>query len=578
MTATSGTQPPTAVPAVAASGLAGAWSNTRARVAVLSGRIVFAWRRSIQMRVVGSTLLLSLVVLVLLGQLLVDRIRDGLLEAKTEVSVAEARTGLQAASRRLAESGPRSQPVDPALLTDLTDEAERRGNSNQYDVVLFESGPGAADLPAVTAVRASSGIDPASVPQNLIAEVSRRNQVFYRYTTLRYGESTGAPSVAGIVVGSQISGSGPSYQLYYLFPLDQEQRTLGLVRGTVTTTGALLVLLLGAIAYVVTRQVVTPVRMAARIAERIAAGQLDERMRVSGEDDLARLATSFNRMAGNLQQQIRQLEDLSRVQRRFVSDVSHELRTPLTTVRMAADVLHEARQTFHPHVARSAELLQNQLDRFEELLTDLLEISRFDAGAALLDAEPADLREIAAKVIEHAEPLADRRGSTLRLVGPRQPCVAEVDQRRIERVLRNLVVNAIEHGDGHEIVVKLATNHEAVAVAVRDYGVGLKPGEASLVFNRFWRADPARARTSGGTGLGLSIALEDAHLHGGWLQAWGQPGRGSQFRLTVPRVAGADIERSPIPLEPEDARRPRQAAASLVELLSSGPGGVRNVD
>jgi two-component system sensor histidine kinase MtrB len=576
MTATSGTQSPTAVPAEAASGLAGAWSQIRARVAVLFRRIVFAWRRSIQTRVVGSTLLLSVVVLVLLGQLLVGRIRDGLLEAKTDVSVAEARTGLQAASRRLAESGSGSQPADPALLTDLTDEAERRGNSNQYDVVLFETGPGAAGQPVLTAVRASSGIDPTSVPADLIDEVSQRNQVFYRYTRLSY-ETSGVPNVAGIVVGSQISGSGPSYQLYYLFPLDQEQRTLGLVRGTVTTTGALLVLLLGAIAYMVTRQVVTPVRMAARIAERITAGQLDERMRVSGEDDLARLATSFNRMATNLQQQIRQLEDLSRVQRRFVSDVSHELRTPLTTVRMAADVLHEARPTFDPHVARSAELLQNQLDRFEALLTDLLEISRFDAGAAVLEAEPTDLREIAAKVIEYAEPLADRRGSTLRLVGPRQPCVAEVDQRRIERVLRNLVANAIEHGDGGEIVVKLATNHEAVAVAVRDYGVGLKPGEASLVFNRFWRADPARARTSGGTGLGLSIALEDAHLHGGWLQAWGQPGRGSQFRLTVPRVAGADIERSPIPLEPEDARRPRQAPASLVQLLSSGPGG-RNVD
>jgi len=578
MTATSGTQPPTAAPAVAASGLAAALSATRARIAELSRQVLFAWRRSIQLRVVGSTLLLSLVVLILLGQLLVGQIRDGLLEAKTDISVAEARTGLQAASQRLAESGPVSQPADPALLTDLTDEAERRGNSNQYDVVLFETTSGSAGQPTMIPARASSGIDPASVPQDLIDEVSQRNQVFYRYTTVRYEAVRGAPGVAGIVVGSQISGGGPSYQLYYLFPLDQEQRTLGLVRGTVATTGALLVLLLGAIAYVVTRQVVTPVRMAARIAERIAAGQLDERMRVSGEDDLARLATSFNRMATNLQQQIRQLEDLSRVQRRFVSDVSHELRTPLTTVRMAADVLHEARQSFHPHVARSAELLQNQLDRFEALLTDLLEISRFDAGAALLDAEPADLREIAAKVIEYAEPLAELRGSALRLVGPRQPCVAEVDQRRIERVLRNLVANAIEHGEGRDILVKLATNHEAVAVAVRDYGVGLKPGEASLVFNRFWRADPARARTSGGTGLGLSIALEDAHLHGGWLQAWGQPGRGSQFRLTVPRVAGADIERSPIPLEPDDARRPRQAPASLVELLSSGPGGDRRAD
>jgi len=518
------------------------------------------------------------VVLALLGQLLVGQIKDGLLKAKTDTSVAEARTGLQAASQRLAESGPIGQPADRApLLTELTSEAERRGNSNQFDVVLFETRPGSGGDPAVIPARASSGIRPSSVPSDLIEEVSRRNEVFYRYTSLSYENSRAQPDVAGIVIGSQVGGGGPSYQLYYLFPLDQEQRTLGLVRGTVATTGVLLVLLLGAIAYVVTRQVVSPVRMAARIAKRIAAGQLDERMQVSGEDDLARLATSFNRMAAHLQQQIRQLEDLSRVQRRFVSDVSHELRTPLTTVRMAADVLYEARPTFHPHVGRSAELLQNQLDRFEELLTDLLEISRFDAGAALLDAEPTDLREVAIKVIEGAEPLAERRGSTLRLVDPRKPCVAEVDQRRIERVLRNLVVNAIEHGEGEEIVVRLATNEEAVAVAVRDYGVGLKPGEASLVFNRFWRADPARARTTGGTGLGLSIALEDAHLHGGWLQAWGQPGRGSQFRLTVPRIAGADIDRSPIPLEPEDARRSRPAA-SLVELLSSGSGGGRDAD
>src|SRR5438045_7651792 len=127
--------------------------------------------------------------------------------------------------------------------------------------------------------------------------------------------------------------------------------------------------------------------MARQVAERLAAGQLQERLRVTGEDDLARLATSFNQMATNLQRQIRQLEDLSRVQRRFVSDVSHELRTPLTTVRMAADVLHEARGEFDTATARSAELLQTQLDRFEALLSDLLEISRYDAGAAVLDAE-----------------------------------------------------------------------------------------------------------------------------------------------------------------------------------------------
>jgi two-component system, OmpR family, sensor histidine kinase MtrB len=123
------------------------------------------------------------------------------------------------------------------------------------------------------------------------------------------------------------------------------------------------------------------------------------------------------------------------------------------------------------------------------------------------------------------------------------------------------VVNAIEHGEGRPIDVRLAADDQAVAIAVRDRGVGLRPGEGALVFNRFWRADPARARTTGGSGLGLSIALEDVHLHGGWLQAWGEPGTGSQFRVTLPRLQGAELERSPIPLEPLDFIRAQPVAA-----------------
>lgn len=132
-------------------------------------------------------------------------------------------------------------------------------------------------------------------------------------------------------------------------------------------------------------------------------------MKVTGEDDIARLGEAFNKMAQNLQLKIQQLEELSRMQRRFVSDVSHELRTPLTTVRMAADVIHEARVDFDPITARSAELLGDQLDRFESLLSDLLEISRFDAGAAALDAEPIDLRQVVRRVIGGAEPSPNAR-------------------------------------------------------------------------------------------------------------------------------------------------------------------------
>lgn len=278
---------------------------------------------------------------------------------------------------------------------------------------------------------------------------------------------------------------------------------------------------------------------------------------VRGEDDIARLAYSFNQMATNLQRQIRQLEELSWVQRRFVSDVSHELRTPLTTVRMASDVLHDARDGFDPTTARSAELLQAELDRFENLLVDLLEISRFDAGAARLATEDVNLVDVVERVVAAAQPLADQRGVRVVIEQPDHEVRAEVDVRRIERIVRNLVTNAIDHAQADDpteaVIVRLASDAEAAAITVRDHGVGLAPGEAAMVFNRFWRSDPARARTSGGTGLGLAIAQEDAHLHGGWLQAWGRTGQGAQFRLTVPRHAGATLRNSPLSLVPEDA-------------------------
>ncbi len=319
------------------------------------------------------------------------------------------------------------------------------------------------------------------------------------------------------------------------------------------TAAALLLVLVAGLTWLVTRQVVTPIRMARRVAERLAAGQLQQRLRVSGEDDLARLATSFNQMATSLQRQIRQLEELSRVQRRFVSDVSHELRTPLTTVRMAGDVLHDAREEFDPTTARAAELLQTELDRFETLLVDLLEISRFDAGAAVLDTEDVNLVDVAHRVADTTKALADQRGTRLVVKAPQHPCLAEADVRRVERIVRNLVTNAIDHAETGDIVIHVAADDHAAAIAVRDYGVGLASGESAMVFNRFWRADPARARTTGGTGLGLSISLEDTHLHGGWLQAWGRPGEGAQFRLTLPRRAGGVLRQSPLPLVPTDA-------------------------
>lgn len=528
------------------------------RILAFWRRALTFWRRSIQARVVASTVVLSAVVVSGVGWLSLQQIQQGLLDHRVDVVLGEVDAEIGDAEDRLAAASG-TEVNSGRQQRDLVDPIIERGASRGYSVVL--AGPEGEDVPlADGGGEYTSGLDLASVPSTLEDHFDAVNRpTAWTYTEIRFRDTEATSSVPGVIVGSQIvlPADGKTYTLYFLFPLTEEDETLGLVTRALATAGALLLVLVAGVTWLVTRQVVTPIRMARRVAERLAAGRLQERLEVVGEDDIARLAYSFNQMATNLQRQIRQLEELSWVQRRFVSDVSHELRTPLTTVRMASEVLHDARDRFDPLTARSAELLQEELDRFESLLVDLLEISRFDAGAAALATEDVDLVALVERVVSAASPLAAQRGVRVIIDHVDAQARAEVDVRRIERIARNLVTNAIDHALADDpteaVLVRLASDDDAVAITVRDHGVGLAPGEAAMVFNRFWRSDPARTRTSGGTGLGLAIAQEDAHLHGGWLQAWGRPGQGAQFRLTVPRRAGATLRNSPLPLIPDDA-------------------------
>ena len=332
-------------------------------------RVTRRWRRSIQVRVVSSTLVVSAIVVALLGFVVLHQVKQGLLQAKLRSSIAEENLGVSNARAQLTtESGDRDvQAVLQQVVQTLS--PVQRGRDGGYEVVGVElvTTTGSRTSPAL-----NNGLAATSVPTELIDAVNAgAKQYYYTYSRMLYNDNFNAPE---LVIGSALPlPDNSTYQFYYLFSLEQQKQTLDLVWRTLLFSGIALVMLLAGIAWLVTRQVVTPVRMAARIAERLADGRLQERMKPKGEDDLARLAASFNKMADSLQKQIRRLEELSRIQRRFVSDVSHELRTPLTTVRMAADVLHEARADFDPASARSAELLQTQLDRFESLLGDLLE-------------------------------------------------------------------------------------------------------------------------------------------------------------------------------------------------------------
>ncbi|MGY1726646.1 MtrAB system histidine kinase MtrB [Geodermatophilus sp. SYSU D01062] len=525
--------------------------RARIRARRLAGRAVTAWRRSLHVRIGAITMVVAGTVVVIVSLVLFSQIRTQLLSVKQQAAIDQAQAGVvYARSEVVGIAAGDAASVRATLGRTVNGLLTRGGSAGDFDVVMVYRTGNAERPPAIS----RPGVYPA-LPDDLRAGVQGGGQ-YTQYALVPDDAGEPQPTLlVGVPVPGDVSSS-EAIELYYAFPLDQEQETLSLIRSTVAISGIALTLFVAGIGVLVTRLVVDPVRRAAGTAQRLAEGQLEERMAVRGEDDLARLATSFNAMADSLQRQITQLEGLSQLQQRFTSDVSHELRTPLTTVQMAADVLHESRGDFPPHVARSAELLHEELDRFERLLSDLLEISRYDAGAAVLDWAPTDLGALVGRVADGMSALAERHGCELRVTGPADPVIAEVDARRVERILRNLVGNAVEHGSGQPIEVTLAANRTAAAVTVRDHGVGLSSAEAAHVFDRFWRADPSRVRTVGGSGLGLSISLEDARLHGGWLQVWGQPGLGAQFRLTVPLVAGTDLTSSPLPLRPTIVRRP----------------------
>lgn len=497
------------------------------------------WTRSMLLRVVTSTLVVGLMAVVGLGAYVTTQIRDGLVDKRVERILSESASDV-AGTQATIDASTAETPGDLQQLIYDQFEALQLGAVGRELVFVRASGN------TSNVVLSPPGSDPALVPvvtADLKASIVPDGSQFWQFVSM---PRTGEPAV---VVGAPLTvRSAGAYELYFFYPLADEQVTLDLVQRVLALGSGVLVGLVLFMTWTVTLQAVRPVRAAARVASRLADGHLSERMRVRGNDEMATLATTFNDMASSLQRQITRMEDLSRLQRRFVSDVSHELRTPLTTIRMASDILHEHRKQFEPSVGRSAELLASQLDRFESLLSDLLEISRIDAGAAQLEFEDHDLAEVVRYQLEGLVPAAAEQGIELRLWVREGVNTVSMDVPRVGRIIRNILSNAIEHAQGQPIDVAVASSSRTVAVVVRDYGVGLSPAQTARVFDRFWRADPARARTMGGTGLGLSISREDAQLHDGALEAWGSPGKGASFRLMLPRGSGGLGVREPLPL------------------------------
>ncbi|WP_311257686.1 MtrAB system histidine kinase MtrB [Microbacterium sp. WCS2018Hpa-9] len=528
------------------------------------------WRSSLRFRTLTITLLLTSTAILITCVTMALVIQNDLFESRKAEALEDAARSVNQAQATLDAT---ALGDDPAALPELWDgvQEDLGRNSTAEGLAGFrmEVDP---DVPL-------NGFT-AGLSDNLISS-GLRNRVV-EFDDWQSWQSVplevGGREVPGIIVGQQlrVPEAGP-FEIYFAYDLADADNTLLFVQRTLWVAGIGLVAIVAAISFIVLRTVSTPIVEAAETSARLASGDLGVRIDVHGEDEIATLGRSFNAMADSIESQIKELGELSLVQQRFVSDVSHELRTPLTTIRLAADMLNDQRGAFDPTTARTTELLHTQVQRFETLLSDLLEISRYDAGSVQLELEATSLAHLAEDIIEQMQPLADDRGSELRLVAPGGYSPVDMDPRRVRRVLRNLIGNAIEHGEGRPIVITVDSNQHAVAAGVRDFGLGMDPADAERVFDRFWRADPSRQRTLGGTGLGLSIALGDATLHGGSLDVWSELGVGTNFVLTLPRRGDATDGPSPIPIEPQerpgdidDATQPIQLADVPAELFDRG--------
>ena len=513
-------------------------------------RFLWTARNSLALKVILSTVILSLCVVWITGSALNSRLSDGIREVNLNSAIVEARSTIFTADYRFLLAQGEDDAVVQKVVDDVISSATTITlNENTREVVFLRSPNNTKDINYEIA---SNFLDPISIPKSLSERVRKSEDTVWQYTTMRYSQGATVP---GLAIGQkvQIPNAG-QYEMYIVFSLANEVQTLNLIDTYMLIAGFILLILITMITWVVLRQVVKPVREAARIATEFTLGDFRQRMKVTSQDEISRLGHAFNEMAQSLEQQIARLENLSRVQQRFVSDVSHELRTPLTTLRMASEVISDSRESFDPIVARSTELLVAQLDRFERLLEDLLEVSRFDAEVAVLEAVDFDIVQLVNRCAEDLALVAKERKTQIYVKSAEPTIMIKADIRRVERILRNLFANAIDHAEEVQIDVRIEASERDVAIGVRDYGVGLDEASLTRVFDRFWRADPSRARTRGGTGLGLSIALEDARLHNGELEVWGRPGRGAHFVVTLPRKTWDSVESRLISLQPEDYR------------------------
>lgn len=464
---------------------------------------IIAWFGGLRPRLVVAFVLVALVSSAAAGAVSFRVARDALL--------AEAQNTLMARTLSEVNAALPALPYPPNQATLNVFAHSVSGN------VLVVYGDG---------LQARSGGSMPDVPGDLRRDVPQHDGLRYRRIVV-----DGVPWLA---YGSRIAtadGRPSGIEVYALADLSRTQQTINELARTTIQFTLLSLLPAIALALLAARGVLRPVRGLREAARRLAAGELDTRLRVRGRDELADLVSTFNDTAEALERNVDRLWRMEADARRFAADVSHELRTPLAAMVAVTDTLDDEARRLSGDAATAARLISSETRRLAILVENLIEISRFDAGSARLRLDgPVDVGAAVSATLA-------ARGWTARLdTDLPHGIMAEVDRRRLDVIVANLVGNALRHGAAPVTVAatEVVQGVPGVAVTVADRGPGLRPEVAPHVFDRFYKADSARSRSEG-SGLGLAIALENARLHGGVIEARNREGGGAEFRLIVPR-------------------------------------------
>jgi signal transduction histidine kinase len=457
-------------------------------------------RRSLRFRIafayIGGALLVSGIVAIATYAITSNRLTD----QRIHTAISRSYDGVRFVNEYyLSTRGSRSPAELLALLR------ERAGG----EVVFVSQGH---------AQSSSVGLTAQSIPVELRQVVARGGVAWVVFGSPRQ-----------LVFGTQLPNNR-QIDAFFVYSLADLDETLSLLRKIFVGVVAGALLLAAAVGLRLADRTIRPLRAASDAAGLVARGQLDTRLEESSEDELGRLARSFNQMAVALSERIAR-------ERQFVSDASHELRTPLTALKTSVDYVADRAADLPPRLASAIGLAAGEVRALQRLVDDLLELTRAEAGGASVMNEDLDLVAFAHEVARRRAPQAQ-----VDIIGPER-LVVQTDKARLERVVGNLVENAVVHGEGRGVSIELERNDGAAVIHVADRGPGIPEAQLQRIFERFWRGDASRHRHERvGAGLGLAIARENAGLIGAELTVASRPNEGTTFAVRVPAVVSDEEE------------------------------------